>query len=152
MTGIGFLGAGVIIKEGASVRGLTTAASIWVTAAIGIVAGVGLYTLAFIGTIITILTLSLFRWLEAQIPMLTYANFSLTCSKDSIISEDVLVDIVKQHKISVSNMAYSTARSGDFFEYSMTLSTRNSHNFKTLSQALLKVENIVEYRIIPKGF
>src|SRR4029434_7555006 len=43
MTGIGFLGAGVIIKEGLSVRGLTTAASIWITAAIGILAGIGFY-------------------------------------------------------------------------------------------------------------
>ena len=45
MTGIGFLGAGVIMREGLSVRGLTTAASIWITAAIGILAGVGLYML-----------------------------------------------------------------------------------------------------------
>src|ERR671924_270666 len=43
MTGIGFLGAGAIIKEGLSVRGLTTAASIWITAAIGILAGIGFY-------------------------------------------------------------------------------------------------------------
>ena len=43
MTGIGFLGAGVIVKEGLNVRGLTTAASIWITAAIGMLAGVGLY-------------------------------------------------------------------------------------------------------------
>jgi putative Mg2+ transporter-C (MgtC) family protein len=42
MTGIGFLGAGVIFKEGLSVRGLTTAASIWITAAIGVLIGVGL--------------------------------------------------------------------------------------------------------------
>jgi diketogulonate reductase-like aldo/keto reductase len=41
MTGIGFLGAGVIMKEGLSVRGLTTAASIWITAAIGILVGIG---------------------------------------------------------------------------------------------------------------
>ena len=43
MTGIGFLGAGVIFKEGLTVRGLTTAASIWITAAIGILAGIGFY-------------------------------------------------------------------------------------------------------------
>src|SRR5205085_1783509 len=43
VTGIGFLGAGVIVKEGFSVRGLTTAASVWVVAAIGIVFGAGLY-------------------------------------------------------------------------------------------------------------
>src|ERR1043165_2155601 len=48
MTGIGFLGAGVIIKEGLSVRGLTTAASIWITSAIGILMGTGLYFPAII--------------------------------------------------------------------------------------------------------
>ena len=49
MTGIGFLGAGVIFKEGLTVRGLTTAASIWVTAAIGILLGVGFYFPALLG-------------------------------------------------------------------------------------------------------
>ena len=43
MTGIGFLGAGVIFKEGLTVRGLTTAASIWITAAIGILVGIGFW-------------------------------------------------------------------------------------------------------------
>src|SRR5690554_3677515 len=59
MTGIGFLGAGVIFKEGLSVRGLTTAASIWITAAIGILFGVGFYFPAIAATVITLGTLSL---------------------------------------------------------------------------------------------
>ena len=50
MTGIGFLGAGVIYKEGATVRGLTTAASIWLTAAIGILFGIGFYFPALLAT------------------------------------------------------------------------------------------------------
>src|SRR5262247_1088753 len=53
MTGIGFLGAGVIFKEGLSVRGLTTAASIWVTSALGILVGVGFHFLAALGTFAT---------------------------------------------------------------------------------------------------
>ncbi len=57
MTGIGFLGAGAIIKEGLSVRGLTTAASIWITAAIGILTGVGFYFAALVGTALTLGTL-----------------------------------------------------------------------------------------------
>src|SRR5688572_25174252 len=61
MTGIGFLGAGVIIKEGLSVRGLTTAASIWMTAAIGILAGIGFYFPLTIGVVITVGVLSAFR-------------------------------------------------------------------------------------------
>jgi putative Mg2+ transporter-C (MgtC) family protein len=50
MSGIGFLGAGGIIKEGFSVRGLTTAASIWMTASIGILIGVGFYFPALVTT------------------------------------------------------------------------------------------------------
>src|SRR5438128_12573887 len=72
MTGIGFLGAGVIFKEGLTVRGLTTAASIWITAAIGILAGVGFYFPVVVVTVLTIGTLSMFRWIEARMPQLAY--------------------------------------------------------------------------------
>src|SRR3954468_13471557 len=64
MTGIGFLGAGVIMKEGLSVRGLTTAASIWITAAIGILVGIGFWFPAVFATAIALGTLSFFRWIE----------------------------------------------------------------------------------------
>src|SRR5215211_778012 len=74
MTGIGFLGAGVIFKEGLTVRGLTTAASIWMTAAIGILVGVGFYFPAILATGLTLGTLSLFRWIEAKIPTERYAH------------------------------------------------------------------------------
>src|SRR5215510_11777595 len=53
MTGIGFLGAGVIVKEGLNVRGLTTAASIWITAAIGVLAGVGLFVPMTMAVVLT---------------------------------------------------------------------------------------------------
>ena len=54
VTGIGFLGAGAIIRQGLSVRGLTTAATLWVAAAIGIAAGAGYYSGAVLATVITI--------------------------------------------------------------------------------------------------
>ena len=57
VTGIGFLGAGAIIRQGLSVRGLTTAATLWVAAAIGIAAGAGYYSGAVLATAITILAL-----------------------------------------------------------------------------------------------
>src|SRR5664280_1381721 len=57
VTGIGFLGAGAIIKYGTSIRGLTTAASLWVVASIGLAAGVGAYFLATAGTVIALLAL-----------------------------------------------------------------------------------------------
>jgi len=57
VTGIGFLGAGAILREGLSVRGLTTAGSLWVVAAVGMAAGAGYYWPAVIGTALTIFAL-----------------------------------------------------------------------------------------------
>jgi putative Mg2+ transporter-C (MgtC) family protein len=57
VTGIGFLGAGAIIRQGVSIRGLTTAATLWVAAAIGIAAGAGYYPGAIIGTVVTLVAL-----------------------------------------------------------------------------------------------
>jgi putative Mg2+ transporter-C (MgtC) family protein len=57
VTGIGFLGAGAIIREGVSVRGLTTAASLWVVAAAGTAVGLGLYWATGVATFITLISL-----------------------------------------------------------------------------------------------
>jgi putative Mg2+ transporter-C (MgtC) family protein len=67
-TGVGFLGAGEIIQvqrgRKASVTGLTSAASLWVTAALGMVAGCGLWVLGVMATGLTLLTLGGMKWLE----------------------------------------------------------------------------------------
>src|SRR4029077_18852240 len=68
MTGIGFLGAGVIFKEGLTVGGLTTAASIWVTAAIGILVGIGFWFAAIVGVVAVLVVLALFRYIESRLP------------------------------------------------------------------------------------
>jgi putative Mg2+ transporter-C (MgtC) family protein len=57
VSGIGFLGAGAILKYGTSIRGLTTAASLWATAAIGIAAGTGQFVLGLVGTAIVLFSL-----------------------------------------------------------------------------------------------
>src|SRR5918992_4404083 len=57
VVGIGFLGGGAIIKYGASIRGLTTAASLWVTAAVGTAIGLGALLLGFVTTVITLVAL-----------------------------------------------------------------------------------------------
>src|SRR5215468_7264271 len=63
VTGIGFLGAGAIIRQGFSVRGLTTAATLWVVAAIGMAAGAGFYSGAIITTAGALLTLGPLRFI-----------------------------------------------------------------------------------------
>ena len=67
VTGIGFLGAGAILRQGLSVRGLTTAAGLWVVAAIGIACGAGYYCAAAITTGIVLVGLGPLRWLEGAI-------------------------------------------------------------------------------------
>src|SRR5262249_28828550 len=57
VTGIGFLGAGAIIRQGVSIRGLTTAATLWVAAAIGLAVGAGFYSAAIFGTAVTLFAL-----------------------------------------------------------------------------------------------
>jgi putative Mg2+ transporter-C (MgtC) family protein len=66
VTGIGFLGAGCIIQSGQHIRGLTTAATIWVVAAIGIVSGAGYPVLAFIASLMVIITLGALRRVESR--------------------------------------------------------------------------------------
>lgn len=68
ITGIGFLGAGTIFRSGSAVRGLTTASSIWITAAIGIVAGLGMLWLALFTTALTWFALTLLKRLEPHRP------------------------------------------------------------------------------------
>src|SRR5687767_2200432 len=106
MTGIGFVGAGAIIKEGFSVRGLTTAASIWVTAAIGILTGIGFYFAAVLGTVLTLGTLSAFRWIEARLPTETYAVFTVRFARDAVMSEPALRRLVTEHGLDPHNFSY----------------------------------------------
>ncbi|MFZ1019847.1 MAG: MgtC/SapB family protein [Minisyncoccia bacterium] len=67
IVGIGFLGAGLIILHGSQLRGLTTAGGLWVTAGIGMAAGLGFYSLALIVTVLVLLILTLVNILEKPI-------------------------------------------------------------------------------------
>jgi putative Mg2+ transporter-C (MgtC) family protein len=67
VTGIGFLGAGAIMRTNGGIQGLTTAATIWVNAAVGVAAGGGEYHLAFIATAVTLVVLALLHPLERAI-------------------------------------------------------------------------------------
>lgn len=68
MTGMGFIGAGVILRDRDSqtVHGLTTAASVWITAALGISCGLGLWLIALTGTLLAVVVLAVLRWIESR--------------------------------------------------------------------------------------
>lgn len=91
ITGIGFIGAGVIFKDGLSISGLTTASVIWVTASLGMAIGIGHFTMSLILTGLIILVLSLFSWLEMLMDFFyTRKVFNITFKDDCITS---LVDL-----------------------------------------------------------
>ena len=149
MTGIGFLGAGVIVKEGLTVRGLTTAASIWVTAAIGILTGIGFYFAAGLGVVLTLGTLSVFRWIEGRMPTELYANFTVRFAREAVMPETRLRELVARHGFSVANLNYRLAGEGRQFEYRMVMRTLKADNMRSLAETLNADPAVNEYRISP---
>ena len=77
MTGVGFLGAGIIVQYRGSVRGLTTAAGIWCVAALGLAAGLGLYLLVLFGALLMVAALWLLDYVEDFLPKTHYRNIVL---------------------------------------------------------------------------
>ena len=150
MTGIGFLGAGVIIKEGLTVRGLTTAASIWMTASIGIVIGMGLYYPAFFATGMTVVILSLFRWIENRLPSQIYAKFTVRFVRTKhSVDEDALRKLIAQHNVRAFESSYRLDNEGKNFEYEMTVRSKDKANYRRLAQSLMDMEDVHEFKIIP---
>ena len=132
MTGIGFLGAGVIMKEGASIRGLTTAASIWITAAIGILAGVGLYIAMITATILTLGVLTLFRRVEQRLPMLMYIHTNIRFPRDLAMTEPEVRGLMRENGFAISSLCLTLSKDRNLFEYDLIISTRRKENMNRL--------------------
>jgi len=90
VTGIGFIGAGAIMKLKSSNRGLTTAACIWFAASLGIVVGVGAYTLAVVGTVFALGVLMLLAAFEHHLGVATYRELIVVAAR----AEDLLARIM----------------------------------------------------------
>lgn len=151
MTGIGFLGAGVIMREGLTVRGLTTAASIWVTASIGILAGVGFYSAVLVGTVITLGILTVFRKAENRMPSQIYANNTIVFGRDDYLSEAEIRELHSKNGFSVANVSYRLMEKGGLLEYRMTVRTMDRGNIEKLSKTLLGLRSIIEFNISMAG-
>jgi len=151
MTGIGFLGAGVIMKEGLSVRGLTTAASIWITAAIGILAGVGFYFPLVVSVVLTIGMLSVLRRIEARMPTQSYYHFEVRFVPDAGMTERALRELIEGFGFSIANFSYRFDGEGRVRRNSMVLRTTDRSSASRLSDRLEATESVHEFRIAPIG-
>ena len=151
MTGIGFLGAGVILKEKLTVRGLTTATSIWMAASIGIVTGMGFFSAAAAATVCTLLILSVFGWFEKILPTYNFSHLTVRCKRTEAIDRDSLYALVKQFDFKSSISSYQLEDEGRFLQYQLTIHTKNNDNLQALADELLDNQQVSEFSIIPLG-
>jgi len=148
MTGIGFLGAGVIMKERFAVRGLTTAASIWITASIGIIIGMGFYFAAILASVLTLGVLGLFRVLESHMPVFHYGRLMIRTRSGERISEQSLLELIKGHDIRGGSISYHQANESNTAQYQLSIHTRDISNFSRLAESLGAMKDIGEFSII----
>ena len=151
MTGIGFLGAGVIMKEGLTIRGLTTAASIWMTASIGIMVGMGFNTASVMATVLTLIVLSLFSRIEGILPSRRFGRLKLRYKTSGDVMHEDINSLIKEHHIKGYHPSYHLIDEGRLFEYEMTIFTSDPENFHTLAESLKSVERLIEFSITPSG-
>ena len=132
VSGIGFLGAGTIIFQKNVVRGLTTAAGLWVTAAIGLACGTGMFVAAVITTAMVLLGLEV---LNLWIPQLGAITIELSFSAPSLDSVKQLIKRMKQDGVEVHSYELKDRRTskGEFLEVNMELKAeRGFHTLRVL--------------------
>lgn len=143
VTGIGFIGAGTIIQARGSVLGLTTAATLWAVAGLGLVIGTGYYLIAIIFTAIIILTLIIFRQIEGQFLRKSIYNYHLKI-KDT---KDTLANIrnLALHE-GIKIREFTFTRKKVFSSVDFSFSTPEEKELK-FNQGLLDLEGVLELKI-----
>jgi putative Mg2+ transporter-C (MgtC) family protein len=146
LIGIGFLGAGVIIKSGYAVRGLTTAASIWIVSAIGLAIGGGLYLEGLITAAITIIALMALRAVERKITGIRFKTISVSTPlmEDT---EDTIASIITSCNFNVHTINYEKSSAKEEITYHFTVYTRKRDNIKELFNKLNSQEFINTLKI-----
>ncbi len=104
VSGIGFLGAGVIIKEGLSVRGLTTAASLWLVAGLGMAFGVGLVTPGILATAVALFCLITLKRLEPALKKDRYLHMRITAEAEPDIYP-AMADVFASKKLRITDLS-----------------------------------------------
>lgn len=146
LIGIGFLGAGVIIKSGFAIRGLTTAASIWIVSAIGLAIGGGLYLEGIVTTAITIIALLALRIIEKKIKILRFKNITVSVPATEDTGE-VVRSIIENTGFSIHSVDYEKNQSEDKITYYFIASTRKRGAVKELFAKLNSLDFIKTIKI-----
>ncbi len=153
IAGVGFLGAGTILREGFSVKGLTTAASIWSVACLGIAVGGGYYVLAAVGTVCIFITLTLFDFLQKKMLRISKETYYIAVSCTDIAAALNAVDalVKKCEGTNVSSMEIDTEDPEDIsIRFTVVFSGRDvCKRPPEFAAALSAVRSITTVSIVP---
>lgn len=150
VTGVGFLGAGVIVKEGMNISGLTTAASIWSSSAIGILVGIGFYSAAIL---LTFLSAALMMWatiLEKALPSRTAVAIRMAFRPGFVPNHAVLQRVSLERGYKIANGSLQIQCTDDREEWRfvvISLSKKKGVPISELSQELRRFEGVSEYSL-----
>lgn len=142
MSGIGFLGAGTIIFQRNMVRGLTTAAGLWVTAAIGLACGTGMYAAAVLSTAIVLLGL---EGISACLPPIGTTTVVLTFTATSKESVRAVVHQIKHDCLELYSYELKDRRTsqGEIFEASLEMKVRSGKHTERLMEYMDEFDDVM---------
>lgn len=141
VTGVGFVGAGVIFKEGMNVRGITTAATIWVAAAIGMALGFGQYIIAVSTLIIVLIALVILSAMEMWLSEKELKEYKFTFLQGNYSCRD-LEDYFKQLHIKYQRSEFAKGNDKVTVQYRFHL---NESKYKALVDYVLSTEEIIQF-------
>lgn len=146
VTGIGFIGAGTIIFQKQMVRGLTTAAGLWVTAAIGLACGIGMYMIAVVSTALVLISLGL---LNIYMPYFAQRERTITFLVDDYHVLTEVMENLRHEKITILN--YEMHKDEDENDGKMLVSVeirvKKYDNIKEIAAILRNFEKVELVRI-----
>jgi len=150
LTGIGFLCAGVIFREGFSVHGLTTAASLWVTSAIGVLYGVGMTDLALIGSGATLTVLAVLRVLDASLPHVGVMDVVLRWQRDRAPSGQTVRDLLRGKGMKVVRLGHVMTHDGAIHEHHLKVKGHVPIDIDGLVGQLGAEDGLAGFPILPR--
>jgi len=143
VTGIGFIGAGVIFRQGSLIRGVTTAASIWIVASIGMALGVKLYYLAIAVTILGFMTLSILKYIEDKILKLPNYLVRITTS-ENFENLEKIIDLFEKLSVNIKSKKYKFDSENNKKIFSINLCSKDPKLSTKIIKELSRFKEIEE--------
>jgi putative Mg2+ transporter-C (MgtC) family protein len=141
VTGIGFLGAGAILKDGVVIRGLTTAASLWATAAVGLATGAGEYVIALVSAAVILVSLWPINALAERLHGTTLPEIQLRLSLQRVDLLGEISAVLASHKVEIGSIG--TQRVGkDEFRADLGLRSRTSQAILAAVEAIGRIPGV----------